>query len=329
MSHRLDAFQFLDLTRTEAIVLLSLEIRPATLEDICGITAVHCSTVTVWRDPLTHTPVPYAQLDLFGRWRNGGPWMSVEMAAVHVAALLHSGQCVMVATWDGEVIGEAEYYFTDEPEPYAVLHLSILYVHAAWQGRGVGQALLDAGMQLARERGLPALTTQPDDDARGFYERHGFGLWRVQHELQLETTTSQPVLTLTPVSSQVQSPGPGMALRIGRYQCGPQGWEVLWPALELPGWSDLRRCVWQGDLESGPAILGLCQQLTDPTQADAYVWMAPEASLVPALRALQALAGAQGFHAVDVLLATDDLPEVHRHFQLGFQTRLELWRRQL
>ena len=189
--------------------------------------------------------------------------------------------------------------------------------------------LLEAGVNLARERGLPALTTQPDDDARGFYARHGFGLWRLQHELQLETTASQPLLALTPVTSPAQLPEPGMALRIGRYQSGPQGWEVLWPSLELPGWSDLRRFVWRGDLESGPAVLGLCQQLTDPTQADAYVWGATGASLVPALRALHALAGAQGFQAVDVLLATEDLPEAHQHFRLGFQTQVELWRRQL
>jgi predicted N-acetyltransferase YhbS len=255
--------------------------------------------------------------------------MSVEMAAVHVAALLQAGQCVLVATWAGEVIGEAELIFTGEPEPYVALHLSILYVHAAWQGRGVGQALLEAGVALARERGLPALTTQPDEAARGFYARHGFELWRMQHELQLETTASSPAPVLTPVTSPEQSPGPEMALRIGRYQCGPQGWEVLWPSLELPGWSDLRRSVWRGNLESGPAILGLCQQLTDPTQADAYVWVTPEASLLSALHALQALAGAQGYYAVDVLLATEDMPEARQHFQLGFQTQIELWRRQL
>lgn len=251
------------------------------------------------------------------------------MAAVHVAALLQAGQCVLVATWAGEVIGEAEYVFTGEPEPYAALHLSILYVHAAWQGRGVGQALLEAGVNLARERGLPALTTQPDDAARGFYARNGFELWRMQHELQLETPASPPAPALTPVTSPEQSPGPELALRIGRYQCGPQGWEVLWPSLELPGWSDLRRSVWQGYLESGPAVLGLCRQLTDPTQADAYVWLKPEASLAPALHALQALGGAQDYQAVDVLLAAEDVPEARQHFQLGFQTQIELWRRQL
>ncbi|MBN1922147.1 MAG: GNAT family N-acetyltransferase [Anaerolineae bacterium] len=309
--------------------MAALQIRPATLADVPGITAVHCSTVTVWRDPATRMAVPYAQLDLFGRWRNGGAWMSVEMAAVHVASLLQAGQSVMVATWAGEVIGEAEVYFTHEPGLYAVLHLSILYVHATWQGRGVGQALLEAGVNLARERGLSALTTQPDDAARGFYARHGFELWRMQHELQLETTTSQPAPALMPVTSSEHTPGPEMALRIGRYQCGPQGWEVLWPSLELPGWSDLRRSVWQGNLESGPAVLGLCQQLTDPTQADAYVWVTPEASLAPALRALQALAGAQGYHAVDVLLAKEDIPEARQHFQLGFQTQIELWQRRL
>ena len=104
---------------------------------------------------------------------------------------------------------------------------------------------------------------------------------------------------------------------------------MLWPALELPGWSDLRRAVWRGDLASGPAVLGLCEQLTDSTQADAYVWLKPEAPLAPALTALCALAAAQGFRAVDVLLAAADLPAVRPHFRLEFQPRLDLWRRQL
>jgi len=47
--------------------MTSLEIRPATPADAPGITAVHCSTVTVWRDPVTRAAVPYTQLDAFGR----------------------------------------------------------------------------------------------------------------------------------------------------------------------------------------------------------------------------------------------------------------------
>lgn len=307
----------------------TLQIRPATLEDIPGITAVHCSTVTVWRDPLTRAAVPYSQLDLYGRWRNGGPWMSVELAAPHVDALLQAGQLPLVALWEGEVVGEAEYYLTREPGDFAALHLSILYVHAARQGRGIGCALLEAGVQQARAWGLLALTTQPEDPARAFYARHGFAPWRTAHELQVGLGALGPTPALAAVTSAAPAPAAGLALRIGRYQCGPQAWETLWPALVLPGWSDLRRWVWQGELESGPAVLGLCEQLTDATQADGYAWVAPDAPLTPALSALRAQALAQGFGAVDVLLAVEDLPELRTHFQLGFQMQVELWRREL
>lgn len=306
----------------------SLEIREATLADAPGITAVHCSTVTVWRDPATGAAVPYTQLDLYGRWRNGGPWMSVELATVHLQSLLRTGQLPLVALWNGEVVGEAEYYLTHEPEPYAALHLSILYVHADWQGRGIGRALFEAGLQRARAWGLPALTTQPEAEAQGFYARLGFVPWRVMQELQVRTAgAEQPPATLERVRAVESQPEPSLALRIGRYQCGPQGWEVLWPVLELPGWSDLRRAVWRGLLASGPAVLGLCQQLTDPTQADAYVWVAPSASLVPALTAVRTLAAAEGYQAVDVLLAVEDLPALRPHFRFDFQTQLALWRR--
>ena len=62
---------------------------------------------------------------------------------------------------------------TGEPDAY----LQELYVAPAKRGQGLGRALLDAAMDLARERGAThfELTTSTDDtEARSLYESAGF-----------------------------------------------------------------------------------------------------------------------------------------------------------
>ena len=43
-----------------------------------------------------------------------------------------------------------------------------------WRGRGVGAALLEALLQLARERGIPEVTLHAQTHAAGFYRKFGF-----------------------------------------------------------------------------------------------------------------------------------------------------------
>lgn len=301
-----------------------LLIRKATLDDVAAITEVHCSTVERWRAPRTREVVPYERLDLYGRWRNGGPWMSRETCAVHLNALLQGGHLPLVAEVAGEVIAEAEYYVNREPQPFASLHLSILYVHARWQGQGVGRMLVDRGRQEARGRHLPTITTQPEEGAAPFYTRLGFSPWRCAQEMQLSTRKSAPAPRVRRLERDTRRPEE-LALRIGRYQCGVQGWSSLWPTLYLPGWSDLRRWLWEVEPEGTECLLGLREQLTDPHQADAYAWLAPEAPLAPAVSALQSLGAAAGFSAIDLLLPTAALSELRQTFRLDYQTRVDLW----
>lgn len=299
-------------------------IRPATLADAAAISAVHRSTVDVWRDPVTRQPVAYADLDGFGRWFNGGPWMSLDLCAAHLESLLRRGHLPLVAEVDNDIVGEAEYFIDREARPPgARLHLSILYVHGTWQRQGIGHRLINAGIAAATTRGLTGITTQPETEAIGFYRRTGFRPWLRAKEMQINAQGDMPD-TLMPVSANAGVPE-HLSMRIGRYQCSAQGWDVFWPSLPLRELAQLRRSLWCGELDGTPVVLGIREQLLDPTQADGYAWLPPTAPLAPAVDALRALGAREGFHAVDLLLPEDALPTLKATFRLNYQTTVDLW----
>ncbi len=291
--------------------------RPARLEDAAAITALHWSTVA--RSPDEVGP------DILARWRFGGPWMAVESCAVHLNHLLRTpGRYVFVAEREGRVVGEAEAYLSREAAPFGGLHLALLYVHRACQRQGIGSALMGRLVALACELGLPQITTRPEPKAEAFYRRHGFRPWLTLWEMQAEAKGRwrQRLRTL----AAWEEPSTRLALRIGRYQCGPQEWENLFPPLHLPGWSDLPRRIWKTRLRGVPVVLALRRQLNDATQADGFAWLPPEFPLEPAIEALQALAAEEGYAAVDLLLPQAEAERGRRAGRLAFQTRLHLWR---
>ena len=143
-----------------------MRIRPVTLDDVAGIVKLH----TAGEEP---------KGNLYERYSMGGPWMSVETLAVHINNLLLDNQLVAVAELDGEIIGEVEVLFSEEPiggELRRIAHVDVIEVHPDYRGRGIGRALIEFVEEIARERKVQLLTVQPDEDARGFYERLGFSV---------------------------------------------------------------------------------------------------------------------------------------------------------
>ncbi|MEG8275393.1 GNAT family N-acetyltransferase [Streptomyces sp. AHA2] len=81
-----------------------------------------------------------------------------------VRDVLVPGEETWVATVRGSVVGMM--VLGDED-------LDQLYLHPAWQGRGIGSRLVDLAKRL-RPTGLRLWTFQVNASARRFYERHGF-----------------------------------------------------------------------------------------------------------------------------------------------------------
>ena len=53
-------------------------------------------------------------------------------------------------------------------------HIGRMAVLESWRGQGVGSALLDALMQIARNRGVRRVRLNAQSRAVAFYQRHGF-----------------------------------------------------------------------------------------------------------------------------------------------------------
>lgn len=92
-------------------------------------------------------------------------WAPDDLDPVAFAGRL-SRNTSYVAEIDGKLVGFGEL------EPLG--HVAMLYVHSAYQRRGVAARLLERLEETARERNLDALTTEASITARPFFERHGF-----------------------------------------------------------------------------------------------------------------------------------------------------------
>jgi ribosomal protein S18 acetylase RimI-like enzyme len=124
------------------------------------------------------------------------------LADPHAARYLdgwgRAGDTAIIAeTIQGTPIGAAWYRFFDQATPgYGFIdattpELSIGVLPAA-RRHGVGRALLGALLRVAEIAGLRAvsLSVEPQNPARGFYERYGFvcvgvnaGAWTMRHDL--------------------------------------------------------------------------------------------------------------------------------------------------
>jgi GNAT superfamily N-acetyltransferase len=99
----------------------------------------------------------------------------------YVAGWPRSGDVGVVAEADGAVVGAAWLRFFDALDPgYGYIDRAIpeLSVGVApdWRGQGVGGRLIAALVDLARDRGIAAvsLSVELGNPARTLYERHGF-----------------------------------------------------------------------------------------------------------------------------------------------------------
>ncbi len=172
-------------------------VRKASLEDVKGIVEVYCSGVEKWFKQVKGQKVEtrYEDLSIAERWSHGGPWMSIETCAIHLNYVLSSGQYPLVAIMDDKIVGELELYIGYE-KGLLGRHgfIDVLEVHHNYRRRGVGRALVEKAVEIARERGCETIAVWPDPGAVGFYEKVGVNeiAYRVKY-VKLDLANVKPI----------------------------------------------------------------------------------------------------------------------------------------
>lgn len=107
----------------------------------------------------------------------GEPTPNADVIAERAAPLITSGEVTVLFAGDGPA-GFAELRFRPSLYTGALdAYLEELYVVPPRRGHGLGRALLEAAMELARERGAAHIdlgTSEDDVAARALYESAGF-----------------------------------------------------------------------------------------------------------------------------------------------------------
>ncbi|NJF24993.1 N-acetyltransferase [Thermococcus sp. Bubb.Bath] len=193
---------------------MGLVVRKATLDDVMGIVNVHTAEEEL------------SDLSVRERYLRGGPWMSVETCAVHINALLLDGQFSLVAEFNRKIVGEAEVFLSEElvrGKPTRISHLDVIGVHPDLRGKGIGRALVEH-IEQTLEGKAEFLTTQPDEEALGFYRKLGFHEVLYENWLVEVSTTEFSGDNATPLKFFPWESVKDLELVAGRFQSSYDMW---------------------------------------------------------------------------------------------------------
>ncbi len=211
-----------------------ITVRAAKLEDCEQIASLAQAGITTWQrwDAGGRVEdVPYSLLTIYERWLHGGPWMSLETAAIHLGRLLLGAGTGLVAEDDGALVGYAEAYLSAEPEPFGLhLHLGRLYVHADGDLLAIGSALLAALRQQAKASKCVRLTTTPTAGEPGLlvFDHHGASPLVRLRRYSLPARTGQGLYQSVADATTDAKQIAGWVMPIGRTSSARQEWENLW-----------------------------------------------------------------------------------------------------
>lgn len=212
--------------------MTAIQVRTAALDDTQQISALFRARVTAWQRMDAQgrvEDVPYEALSIYERWLHGGPWLSVETAALYLSHLLRGAGIPLVALVDGAVRAYAEAFHGVEPPPFGDhLHVGTLISDTA----ALDDALLTALLEQARSSRCERLTADVianDGEASARYARHGMTAIARVRRCTIPTRSGQGFYKTAEHPSANPAQIMGWQMPIGRLSSARQQWETLWP----------------------------------------------------------------------------------------------------
>jgi hypothetical protein len=278
-----------------------MRVRPATLQDTSAISRLFCARIGRWQRLDAQgrgEDVSYEQLTLYERWSHGGPWLSVETAAIWLNQLLSGAGLPLVLEHENRLIGYAELYTNDETELRAHGHIAEWLIE--------DDAPVDAlmtfieGMVPRAPQGRLSAACSPYDTASvELYGRCGFSLTTVLHPLRLAAQSGQGFYKATDLEDVSASRIQGWGMPIGRITSPRHLWETLMPRLwrALPEVTALPRHRLHINASGQEAFACLQQHPYDARTVDVYCWTSKPLSQ-QVINALRDRASRQGYRTL-------------------------------
>lgn len=295
----------------------SIHVRSASLDDTQAISGLFRFGVTAWQrlNPQGQVEdVAYEALTIYERWLHGGPWMSIETAAIHLSHLLRGAGIPLVAEVDGVVGAYAEAYHGIEPEPFGDhLHLGQISVHPAHHTDGLDDALMTHLMGQARGyhcQRLTAAAVASDNQAQAFYTRNHLSVLAQIRRYTLAAKSGQGFYKAVENLSANPAQISGWFMPVGRLGSARQQWETLWPRTwnAIPEIRDRRVHRLQLSASGQEALVYCQQQLYAPRSAEVYLW-SPKPLTAQLLTALRDWTHREGYRTLS-LSVTDEAAKV-------------------
>lgn len=311
-----------------------ITVRPALPADAPAISAIHRSDIVAWKrwdeNDESHL-ARYEELTAHERWLNGGPWMDVSTLEPHLQRLGRTEGIALVAEAEGQVLAEAEASLSDEPLPWGrYLNIEVIYTLRGHAGRGLGSALMDELLAIARRQQCTAALVS-HTEAPAFYAKHGFELHQKWRRVLLPTALNQTQYNAESFGDLEYEAVRGWAMPSGRYQSARHEWERLRPNAEpdFAEWRGLRLERWRLTVRRHPAMLILDESPRRPGIANAHLWLPPGQTFSrQLLAALRDRAARSGFTHLACLMNETQLPGLGAE-QTDDDYEQAVWRRAL
>ncbi|MEZ4670290.1 MAG: GNAT family N-acetyltransferase [Anaerolineae bacterium] len=295
----------------------SIHVRGATLDDTSAISSLFRDRITVWQRLNTAeqvVDVPYHALTIYERWLHGGPWMSVETAAIHLSHLLRGAGIPLVGEADGHVVAYAEAYRGSEPDPYGDhLHLAQLVIHPDHATGNIPDVIVSDLLDQARVSRCGRLTADcpaGDIEAQTLYTRHGMRVLSRINRYNLPARSGQGFYKVVDHQDESAAQIAGWFMSAGRLGSARQQWETLWPRTwdAIPEIRERRAYRLHFSASGQEALIYCQQQMYLPRAVEVYLW-SPKPLTSQMLTALRDWTYREGFRTL-VMAATDETAKV-------------------
>ncbi|AFD00519.1 Putative acetyltransferase [Methanocella conradii HZ254] len=287
---------------------LPISLRHGYLEDAQQISDIHRSYVDRWYRKIGNGQfdVPYGALSLSERWGFGGPWMSVETCSIHLNYLLLNNHIPIVAQQGDLLVGEMELFMGQEGPPFGKnLHIGLLYVRKGFTGQGIGKALVDKAIEIAKKQECDTVTVTSSQANEGFYEKCGFERSGTMVEAEAATKAYDVKISRMKPPMKLASFTRGMPMRLGRHQSSAyhifeQAVDYAIPEFMLNGRNSAFMKV-----NGHSSLLAFLEFDAEPSRADVYAWSREADAFELAAAALTTLHN-RGIKYANMLMTAED-----------------------